>query len=207
MTKGALRYRFIPIDPEWHKSDLFHSLFEDFSFAGPLTWMIFNLEWREPHAEIQERTVNGKTVRGLYRHCRFSYIWDMLPKGIGAKTLTKVMMWMHNRTDEDGLRHWYLDPETCQLIDRWLTDGCQPTHRSRTSGRQMIGAWWPKLLKYREGVFGYIKESKGEDIKTGSTEPNQDQTESSFGYVLNPKTGEYDRVSLAEKELRGEGKI
>jgi len=198
MTKGALKQRWIPHDPEWHDSDLFAALVTDFGLGAPTVWMVLKSEWIEPEAEIQERTVDDQPTRGLYRRCRFSYIWAKLP-GIGNKKLSKIMLWLHERDQ------WTLDPESVQDLSSRCTVGVQSMHRRDTQTRHLVGAWSAKWLTFREACLDYrpvLKESKGEDIKDGFFEPNQNEEKPSFKYVLNEKTGEYDRVSLAEKELR-----
>lgn len=192
MTKGALRYRFIPIDPEWHKSDLFYDLAKDFGSAGPLTWLIINLEWREPEAEITER--DGQ--RGLYRRVRLHYLLNLIPMDVGPKKVAAIILWLEDR------KHLTIEDEDRTNLGR-LRDEPGTTHRRAKHGPgTMVGLFCVKSLKYREGVFGYSKGEERRVLEPGSIEPNQDESKPSFEYVLNKQTGEYDRVSLAEKDLR-----
>ena len=189
MTKGQLSYTWVPIERYLYKSDLWRDLVTDFGSAGPVAWLVLQGEWREPEAEIIER--NGR--RGLYRRCRFSYLWGFMPPQVGSKTLAKILLWLDDR------KHWTLEAEDRQFLVRLVSDECQSMHRGRTHCRQEVGAFWPKLLKFREGCFGYIDKR---DIGAGSIEPNQDESKPSFKYVLNSETGEYDRIPIAEKDLR-----
>lgn len=200
MTKGALKQRWFPHDPEWHDSDLFRALATDFGLGGPTVWMVLKSEWIEPEAEIIERTVNGQPTRGLYRKCRFSYLWDKFPvgSGLGSKTLAEIMVWLHNR------EQWTLDQDSVDLMSQLCQPNVTSMRRGATSGRHLVGAFSSKWLEFREACFAYRRGEESRGSEPGSTEPNQDQIQPSFKYVLNSETGEYDRVSAAEKELRGD---
>jgi len=197
MTKGALKQRWIPHDPEWHDSDLFRALAADFGLGGPTVWMILKSEWIEPEAEITTRTVDDKPTRGLYRQCRFSYLWAKLP-GIGNKKLGKIMRWLHDR------EQWVLDPDSLQSINRLSAVGQQSMHRTDTQTRHLVGAWSSKWLEFREACLDYrpiLKESKGEEIRDGSFEPNQNSTQPDFKYVPDENSpGDFKRIPVNEKE-------
>lgn len=218
MTKGALRQRYIPLDPEWHDSDLFRALATDFGLGGPTVWLVLHAEWREPEAEIIER--DGQP--GLYRRCRFSYLWDKLP-GIGNKKLAKVMLWLQDRGQ------WVLDEDTQEDLKMMATVGVASLHRGQIGKKHvsfssprsskmlqtcvknayefpqsthLVGAWSSKWLAFREACFAYRRGEEKRGLELGSTEPNQDESRPRFKYVRNSETGEYDRVPLAEKKLR-----
>lgn len=196
MTKGALKQRYIMVAEDWHRSNLYYTLSEEFGMTGPGVWYVLYAEWREPEAAIVTRTVNGQPIQGFYRRCRFSYLWDMLPKGVGNKKLARIMLWLHER------EQWVLDPDSLQSINSLSTVGQQSAHRTDTQTRHLVGAWSDKWLAFREGFFPIREEKKREDIGGHSNPSNQDQTQPDFDYVRNPETGEWDHVSLAEKELR-----
>lgn len=191
MTKGALRQRYIPLDPEWHDSDLFRALATDFGLGGPTVWLVLHAEWREPEAEIIDR--DGQ--RGLYRRCRFSYIWDKLP-GIGNKKLAKIMHWLHDRGQ------WVLDPDSLQDINRLSAVGQQSMHRTDTQTRHLVGAWSAKWLMFREACFAYRRGEEKRGEEGSSTESNQDEEKLKDKYVWNKERDEYDRIPVAEANLR-----
>lgn len=189
MTKGALKQRFVPIAENWQDSDLFYSLGHEFGCAGIVVWLVLNLEWREPGAEVIER--NG--TRGLYRRCRFSHIWRKLPKHVGNKKLAQVMLWLHDR------QHWILDAETLQDLNRIHAEATQNLHRTDTQSQHSVGAYWPKLLAFREAVLTKGKESKGNG--KGDSPPNQKE-ESPFVHVKVKGKDEYVRMLRTEAEFR-----
>jgi len=195
MTKGALKQRYIPLSEDWHNSNLFRSLLEDHGPAGPLIWIVLNLEWREPEADILTQDINGAPVRGLHRRCRFSHIWAKLP-GIGSKKLASVIIWLHEQN------HWQLSPVCVANMSELCARSAHSLHRRDTQSRHIVEAWWPKLLQFRERVLQYApigKERKGKDIRNGSDEPpnqNQAQPDPQFRYQFDEKSQAMVKVPI-----------